>query len=116
MQLYSQVGKNDNSDTVFFFLSEFSQFSNVLQGVLVRQRICVHGRSRGRSALLMSRSRLCCKRSMLRINPLASAASPLSWLPKCFLAVRSLLALKIMISESVHSIIQLAERSASVFF
>lgn len=63
----------------------------------------------------MSRSRLCCKRSMLRINPLASAASPLSWLPKCFLAVRSLLALKIMISESVHSIIQLAERSASVF-
>lgn len=116
MQLYSQVGKNDNSDTVFFFLSEFSQFSNVLQGVLVRQRICVHGRSRGRSALLMSRSRLCCKRSMLRINPLASAASPLSWLPKCFLAVRSLLALKIMISESVHSRIQLAERSASVFF
>lgn len=56
---------------------------------------------------------MCCKRSMARVNPSASAASPLSWLPKCFLAVRSLLVLKRMISESVIIKIQPDERSMS---
>lgn len=50
---------------------------------------------------------------MARVNPLASAASPLSWLPKCFLAARSLLVLKRMISESVIIRIQPVERSVS---
>lgn len=81
----------------------------------MRQKICVHGPCRGRTALLMARSRLCCKRSMARVNPLASAASPLSWLPKCFLAVRSLLVLKRMISESVNIRIELDDRSMSGF-
>lgn len=46
---------------------------------------------------------------MASVNPLASAASPLSWLPKCFQAVRSLLVLKRMISECINIRIQLDE-------